>query len=279
MDVPSGWVQFIRGPRPKSVQWPKSSGRNPSAVQIQQPRGPPKPAQSPPERSVRQSPEQRSEVVKQKVSGIEAALAALAAAGSTEGPEVKALQEALQKARWSAQDLPLQEQLSQNESFMERARRRIAAIDVHGAQEVAELEKAQERHDRLLKEIAPAPVCSQEVQDLVAEVIRLRAMVAQLQAKIPTRGSEEAHQQLRARAAKRRVGVLCAEDVVPNSEQEIHDWMDAKNHELREALDAGGHGICQFLDRHDLSRGKEGGQRPVCATIVGGEHGDVKRSA
>ena len=153
MDVPTGWVQIIRGPRPKSVQWPKSSGRIPSSTVS----------------AAANSAVSRAEIGggEAEVSGIEVVLAALAAAGSTEGPEVKMLQEALQKARRFAQDLPLQEQLSQNELFMERARRRIAAIDVHRAQELAELEKAQERHDRLLQEIAAAAlVCSQEAQIL-----------------------------------------------------------------------------------------------------------------
>ena len=71
------------------------------------------------------------------------------------------------------------------------------------------------------------------------EVIRLRAKVAQLEAKFPTRGSEEAHQNLCARAAKRPAGVPCAEDVMPTSEQDIHEWMELKNQELRGALDMG----------------------------------------
>ena len=232
--TPSGWYEVIRGPRPKSVQWPKSSVRT---AQVQQP--PTKPVRFLPQR-VSQTPEQRSEVAKQKVSGIEAALAALAAAGSTEGPEVTMLKEALQRARRSAQDRPLQEQLSQNEAFIERTRRRIAAIDEQKAQEVAELEKAQERRNRLLQEIASAvPPQAQDVGDPMEEVIRLRAKVAQLEAQFPTRGSEEAHQNLCARAAKRRAGVPCVEDVMPTSEQDIHEWMEVKNQELRGALDMG----------------------------------------
>ena len=77
------------------------------------------------------------------------------------------------------------------------------------------LEKPQERHDRLMQEIASvAAAHPQDAQDPVAEVIRLKAKVAQLQAKSPTRGSEEAHQNFRSRVAKRRAGFLGAEDVV-----------------------------------------------------------------
>ena len=65
------------------------------------------------------------------------------------------------------------------------------------------------------------------------------ASAAQLEAKFPTRGSEEAHQNLCARAAKRRAGVPCTEDAMPTSEQDIHEWMELKNQELRGALDMG----------------------------------------
>ena len=101
MDVPTGRVQIIRGPTPEvcsmaeeflaqSVRHPRSAATRTVGE---------KPVQSPPQRSIQQSPEQRSEVAKQKVLGIEADLAALAAAGSTEGPEVTMLKEALQRAR------------------------------------------------------------------------------------------------------------------------------------------------------------------------------------
>ena len=34
VEVPGGWLQLVRGPRPKSEQWPMQSGRSPSAAQV-----------------------------------------------------------------------------------------------------------------------------------------------------------------------------------------------------------------------------------------------------
>ena len=34
VEVPGGWLQLIRGPRPKSEQWPMQSGRSPLAAQV-----------------------------------------------------------------------------------------------------------------------------------------------------------------------------------------------------------------------------------------------------
>ena len=37
LEVPSGWIQVLRGPRPKSVRWPFSNER--SSSDVPQPRG------------------------------------------------------------------------------------------------------------------------------------------------------------------------------------------------------------------------------------------------
>ena len=48
MEVPSGWLQVIRGPRPRSVQWPRASAP-PRQSNESQPR--PQPKQSPVEKT------------------------------------------------------------------------------------------------------------------------------------------------------------------------------------------------------------------------------------
>ena len=59
----------------------------------------------------------------------------------------------------------------------------FAAIDAEEIQEVPELDKAQGRHERLSQEIAAAPQPQpQDLIDLTAEMVLLRANVAQLEA-------------------------------------------------------------------------------------------------
>ena len=70
------------------------------------------------------------------------------------------------------------------------------------------------------------------------EVQQLRARVAQLEEiwGRHVRGSEEAAEHIRTKAAKRRVGG-CAEDVLPSTEQDLACWLDDRQTELRDALD------------------------------------------
>ena len=182
---------------------------------------------------------QRSEVAKQKVSGIEAALAAVAAAGSTEGPEVTMLKEALQRPRKTARC----------RSNSPRTRRS-----------------------------SNEPPQAQDVGDPMEEVI--------VEGKDCPVGGAVSHERIRGsapksvrRAAKRRAGVPCVEDVMPTSEQDIHEWMELKNQELRGALDMGDmESVTCSTDM--ISRGRqEDCHPPIVTTIVGGEHGHVKRSA
>ena len=70
-----------------------------------------------------------AEEAKKKISGIEAALAALATVGTTEGPEVQLLQEPLRKTKRAAQESPIAVQVAQLESFVKTARKRLEAHD------------------------------------------------------------------------------------------------------------------------------------------------------
>ena len=189
---------------------------------------------------LRQSPEVTMEAAKKRVGGIEAALAALAAVGITDSPEVLNLRQSLQKAKRAAADRPLKEQLSQNEAFIERSRRRIAELDAERAAEVLELEKAEERRARLVEAIASeeGPV---DRQSPPSELEILRAKVAHLEAareRRSERGSVEAMEKHRARAGKRRSG-FCADDVMPCAEQPLREWLESKHFELQDALDLG----------------------------------------
>ena len=68
--------------------------------------------------------------------------------------------------------------------------------------------------------------------------VQLRARVAQLEEirGRHVRGSGEAAEHIRTKAAKRRVGG-CAEDVLPSTEQDLACWLDDRQTEFRDALD------------------------------------------
>ena len=86
---------------------------------------------------------------KQRVGGLEAAVAALASVGTVDGPGVQVLKESLQKAKRAAQERPINAMLSQTEAFVERARKRLQAHGAARQQLVQELEEGEGRLSRL----------------------------------------------------------------------------------------------------------------------------------
>ena len=86
MDVPSGWVQIIRGPRPPSQRWPKSH----------------MPAMF---RHARVGPAAARDLAKNKIVQLERALEAL---GGMEGPAVQAIKLELEKARSASKKPPFE---------------------------------------------------------------------------------------------------------------------------------------------------------------------------
>ena len=129
IEVPSGWYEVIRGPRPPSQKWPRASphqsaqsrqplsGSGPPVRQggrwgqrrgigrVGQP-GQPNRAPSPPKVAI--------SAARQRVVQLETALAAL---GDT-GPEVTMLQTALKRAKQAAQEPPLDVQMSMCEQLV-----------------------------------------------------------------------------------------------------------------------------------------------------------------
>ena len=124
-------------------------------------------------------PEVATEAAKKKVSGLEAALAALAVVGATDGPEVQALRESLQKAKGAAQERPVEVQVRQSEAFVERARKRLAVHDAERHRLAEELEESEARLGRLREVAAQAPAAP--LPDLGTQVQNLRQLVNWLQ--------------------------------------------------------------------------------------------------
>ena len=134
IEVPSGWYEVIRGPRPPSQKWPWASPHQ--SAQSRQPlfgSGPPvcqggrwgqrrgigRVGQSGQPDRARSSPEVAISAARQRVVQLEAALAAL---GDT-GPEVTMLQTALMRAKQAAQEPHLDVQMSLCEHFVTKAQR------------------------------------------------------------------------------------------------------------------------------------------------------------
>ena len=106
-----------------------------------------------------------------------------------------------------------------------------------------QLAQAMQRQNQLrqemLAQVSEPPVVGSGPESCL-EVVALRARVAELEAcaRRPPRNSEDAAQNIRAEAAKRRLGT-CSEDVVPSTDQQLSEWLDGMNCDLRDALDVG----------------------------------------
>ena len=116
-----------------------------------------------------------------------------------------ALRSTLSKAKQAAKERPLTAQLAHTDAFIER----IQKLDQEREAETELLNSALQRQARLREQIAAEPsavVHPPAPPDPSDELTRLRAEVAQLEASTshPVRGSVEAAEAVRTRAAKRR---------------------------------------------------------------------------
>ena len=182
------------------------------------------------------------ENARKQVSGLEAAIAAMIASGMDENsPEVTTLRGSLVKAKRNAQEAPIAVQVKGAQEFVDRAQKRLDTHDKLRRELEIELAEGQARLQRLRKQVeeeAKSPPAVQEPPpEWVSEIHRLRSEVARFKASAnrPVRDSVEAAMSVRAKAEKRRAGVM---DNIPADEQSLRAWMEEKNLEMRDALDA-----------------------------------------
>ena len=170
MEVPNGWLQVLRGPRPPAARWPMSEkkvAKDPSSVQQRERQpgqlgGRPVQAQNSSggrngrwrECPERVSPDAARQAARDRVAKLQQALVVL---GETSGPEVDGLRSALAKAQKSASEPTLEVQVTECKSFIARAEKRVAALDAQRAQEVASLEEGRARLIRLESVALEAP--------------------------------------------------------------------------------------------------------------------------
>ena len=146
VEVPNGWVQLIRGPRPKSVQWPRASKDGKPQQQPRQPGGPrpaavnkePQKAKSPPIH-----PDERLARARVRVGQLESAIKVL----DPGDPTLPVLQEALKKAQQQAKTPSLESRVRVAEEYLARKKKRLAEAE----QAVV---AAVEGRDRFLAEVA-----------------------------------------------------------------------------------------------------------------------------
>ena len=224
LDVPSGWVQIIRGPRPRSVQWPRAPAQRPhlrrmfsNLVSQRRFRSGACTFTQPFTRDSRRGGSRRSEAV----------------------------HEALRVARNKTKLPPIQEQVESCKSFIERARTRVL--------------RAKAVTDRAIEQKA---VCEKEVADGELRLEALQAqganppppvvssLVSELQQKIDTLVEERDA----LRPCPDEVGVHknsdkwtgqgppSLENIPPmptTNVQDLEGWLSDRNCDLRNAMEFG----------------------------------------
>ena len=164
-DAPSGWVQILRGPRPRAPKWPRASSqhRRQPAVQGQKVSAPPLPQTVSGVAPLQLPSRSPVTVVAEAVAEVKQLQAAIGVLGEN-SVHAKALQDALHVAQNKAKLPPIQDQVESCKTFLERARKRVlrAQVVIDRAIEqkaIYELEVAegQRRFEALQVEAAQMP--------------------------------------------------------------------------------------------------------------------------
>ena len=239
VEVPDGWLQVIRGPRPPSEKWPLQTGprsaATPSKPEPRQPRADhdtqqPKhqPGSKTSELRPFTDPATKVSDTQERLVKLERALAAME---GIDGSEVDSIREALEHAKKAAQTPPVETQIRDCEQFLVRARAHLEAIDAWRATVVASIEEGSKKLESLkvLQQNQPP------VPDSLSEVQRLQALVAQLQSQLvqvagPTPMTVDIPSSKRARLR---------EDFVPSCVEEMQQWVWDRQQDLHAATMAG----------------------------------------
>ena len=153
--TPHGWFEVIRGPRPKSEEWPRhqqwhswSKGWWPAVSEASKPR-----VQRRWQRGTapRASPDEVKAAARSRIERLQSALDAL---GETESVEDRGLQAALKGAERSAKERPLAIQVEECQAFIKRSQNRIARLEEERAREQQELDAAMGRMAKFQEEMA-----------------------------------------------------------------------------------------------------------------------------
>ena len=170
---------------------------SPSGVVLQRP-SVSKVKESPPKRrwqrgkEVQGNPDEVQAAARSRVKRLERAVVVLREGDSA---EIRGLQAALKEARRAAQDRPLAAQVEECQAFIQRSQRRLQRLQEEQVKEQQQLDTALERMARFREEMTrttgpatvgvtgadPTPTQPGKVPELVAELDRLRARVAEME--------------------------------------------------------------------------------------------------
>ena len=232
LEVPNGWVQIIRGPRPKSVQWPRASQTSPQPAGARVPRQPKPNAPVVKTSGMRPfgDPSVKVTEAQERVAKLESALAAL---HGVEGPEVDSLRAALKRAE-DVKLTPLDVQAKECEAFLVRARAHLTELDAKRAVVGTNIKEAEQRLEALkiqLQHPAPPPP---PFPDAETELRQLRETVAQLKGQLHhTKPAVTVEVPISKRQCRRD------EDFVPMCVEELQESIAGRQADLHEALVAG----------------------------------------
>ena len=245
VQVPDGWLQVLRGPRPPSVKWSKAVPQSKSAASPSHSRPGPAGGQSarvpPPLRHTSKPPEQ---VAADAVGEIERLKAAIAALGDSTA-HANPLKEALRVAPARASVRPVEERVESCKFFLERAKKRVeraqAVVDRAREQKAlyeAEVAEGEARYAKLLAEAAivdAPPVVSPQVTELQERINALVLERDALRAAPVIRGIPKEVQGTWMGDLHR------VEDIppMPTDVQDLAGWMSQRNCELRNAMEFG----------------------------------------
>ena len=195
IEVPDGWLQVLRGPRPLAERWPmaqRGGGRQKERQRRAQQRDQPRQFQ---ETSFPQP--RRGDFRGGRVGKLEVAINA----SGEDDPAVTELKEAHRRARWTI--------ASRTKMFIERSRKRVDSVreEITMAQEAKRLEDGSKRLNSLeqeadgLSEQPPPPTAP---ADFARELAELRACVQALQVERDDLRAEVARQNVEGRPRNAR---------------------------------------------------------------------------
>ena len=170
---------------------------------------------------------------------LEAALGALA---DHTGPEVDVLTTALARARIAASPPPVDVQVIQCQQFIDRTVKRLDELDKSREVEAIRLQEARDRLKRLQQEAAaratpPPPAVA--APDANPEVANLRSLVSLLQAQLAQCEGGVAGQAMEGVQeipSKKRPRPEC---FVSHTVEELIEWIDARQADMRVAVESG----------------------------------------
>ena len=242
--VLDGWVQILRGPRPKADRWPKAS--------VQPRQVPPKRSQSavsggsarPSERDGvllqrhrSRPPEEVAAEASSEVHRLEGTIAAL----GESNPLCAPLKDALRIVRAKSKVLPVKERVEACKGFIERAKKRLTRTEAvisraHEQKSIfeaavrdgeARLLQLQAELDAQPEPVGPSPSVAElqrQIDQLVQERDALKVHPRQLPGVWMADGAP-----------------MASKDVppMPGDRQDLEGWLSCRNCELRNALEFG----------------------------------------